>query len=249
MHTALACWEIQDFPGLPCLVTVAKQWLFEGWVFANSWFKEVKWEEATSDNRCSPIVHLHDHPYDRHLHPVSLATHLSTGHSPHSTPPLLLSTDELTVPALYPSSPDVWASYPLYPAELSPALPPAFTYPSSLHAQVTCKPIPNLRSLLLLITTTSTTACHLFPRVHRTNSCCCQPWNHSLLHPTDAPQSTHHPVSVICRFSDILISFWLNGLFSSQRASLDFRIWKCFFFFTNTCKLLASSLHTVSRIR
>lgn len=142
MHTALACWEIQDFPGLPCLVTVAKQWLFEGWVFANSWFKEVKWEEATSDNRCSPIVHLHDHPYDRHLHPVSLATHLSTGHSPHSTPPLLLSTDELTVPALYPSSPDVWASYPLYPAELSPALPPAFTYPSSLHAQVTCKPIP-----------------------------------------------------------------------------------------------------------
>ncbi|XP_030017781.1 RNA-binding protein with multiple splicing-like [Sphaeramia orbicularis] len=43
---------------------------------------------------------------------------------------------ELTVPALYPSSPDVWASYPLYPAELSPALPPAFTYPSSLHAQI-----------------------------------------------------------------------------------------------------------------
>ncbi|XP_062305977.1 RNA-binding protein with multiple splicing-like [Osmerus eperlanus] len=51
-------------------------------------------------------------------------------------PPLLVSTDELTVPALYPSSPDVWASYPLYPAELSPALPPAFTYPSSLHAQI-----------------------------------------------------------------------------------------------------------------
>lgn len=50
---------------------------------------------------------------------------------------LLLSADELTVPALYPGSPDVWASYPLYPAELSPALPPAFTYPSSLHAQVT----------------------------------------------------------------------------------------------------------------
>uniref|UniRef100_A0A3Q3NPS0 RNA binding protein, mRNA processing factor n=1 Tax=Labrus bergylta TaxID=56723 RepID=A0A3Q3NPS0_9LABR len=50
---------------------------------------------------------------------------------------------ELTVPALYPSSPDVWASYPLYPAELSPALPPAFTYPSSLHAQVTFKPIPS----------------------------------------------------------------------------------------------------------
>uniref|UniRef100_A0A673AZR6 Uncharacterized protein n=1 Tax=Sphaeramia orbicularis TaxID=375764 RepID=A0A673AZR6_9TELE len=70
------------------------------------------------------------------------------GHSPHSTGPLLLSTDELTVPALYPSSPDVWASYPLYPAELSPALPPAFTYPSSLHAQVTCrKPRPFLFSL------------------------------------------------------------------------------------------------------
>ncbi len=107
----------------------------------NGCSKEVKREEATSGNRHSPFLHLHDLLYDRHLRPVSLATHLSTGHSPHSTPPLLLSTDELTVPALYPSSPDVWASYPLYPAELSPALPPAFTYPSSLHAQVTCKPI------------------------------------------------------------------------------------------------------------
>lgn len=71
---------------------------------------------------------------------LSVATPPFTGHAPHSTPPLLLSTDELTVPALYPSSPDVWASYPLYPAELSPALPPAFTYPSSLHTQVTCTP-------------------------------------------------------------------------------------------------------------
>ncbi|XP_070264443.1 RNA-binding protein with multiple splicing isoform X2 [Myotis yumanensis] len=45
---------------------------------------------------------------------------------------------ELTVPALYPSSPEVWAPYPLYPAELAPALPPpAFTYPASLHAQRT----------------------------------------------------------------------------------------------------------------
>ncbi|XP_011799996.1 PREDICTED: RNA-binding protein with multiple splicing [Colobus angolensis palliatus] len=45
---------------------------------------------------------------------------------------------ELTVPALYPSSPEVWAPYPLYPAELAPALPPpAFTYPASLHAQKT----------------------------------------------------------------------------------------------------------------
>ena len=61
------------------------------------------------------------------------------------------------MPALYPSSPDVWASYPLYPAELSPALPPAFTYPSSLHAQVTCKPIPSSP----ITTPTSTTACHL----------------------------------------------------------------------------------------
>ncbi|KAI5211247.1 Rna-Binding Protein With Multiple Splicing [Manis pentadactyla] len=44
---------------------------------------------------------------------------------------------ELTVPALYPSGPEVWAPYPLYPAELAPALPPpaAFTYPASLHAQ------------------------------------------------------------------------------------------------------------------
>ncbi|XP_014641804.1 PREDICTED: RNA-binding protein with multiple splicing isoform X4 [Ceratotherium simum simum] len=43
---------------------------------------------------------------------------------------------ELTVPALYPSSPEVWAPYPLYPAELAPALPPpAFSYPASLHAQ------------------------------------------------------------------------------------------------------------------
>ncbi|KAG7225140.1 hypothetical protein INR49_014802 [Caranx melampygus] len=75
-----------------------------------------------------------------HLHPVSLSTHPSTGHTPHSTPPLLLSTDELTVPALYPSSPDVWASYPLYPAELSPALPPAFTLPLLAPRSGTCKP-------------------------------------------------------------------------------------------------------------
>ncbi|XP_028929411.1 RNA-binding protein with multiple splicing isoform X1 [Ornithorhynchus anatinus] len=43
---------------------------------------------------------------------------------------------ELSVPALYPSSPEVWAPFPLYPADLAPALPPpAFTYPASLHAQ------------------------------------------------------------------------------------------------------------------
>lgn len=51
--------------------------------------------------------------------------------------------DELTVPALYPSSPEVWGPYPLYPAELAPALPPpAFTYPASLHAQVIPTPPP-----------------------------------------------------------------------------------------------------------
>uniref|UniRef100_A0A480IL40 RNA-binding protein with multiple splicing isoform X5 n=1 Tax=Sus scrofa TaxID=9823 RepID=A0A480IL40_PIG len=54
---------------------------------------------------------------------------------------------ELTVPALYPSSPEVWAPYPLYPAELAPALPPpAFTYPASLHAQVIYTPRPRLHS-------------------------------------------------------------------------------------------------------
>ncbi|KAK0147769.1 RNA-binding protein with multiple splicing [Merluccius polli] len=61
--------------------------------------------------------------------------------SQQSPGPQFISRDpyELTVPALYPSSPDVWASYPLYPAELSQALPPAFTYPSSLHAQFTAE--------------------------------------------------------------------------------------------------------------
>lgn len=55
--------------------------------------------------------------------------------------------DELTVPALYPSSPEVWGPYPLYPAELAPALPPpAFTYPASLHAQVIRTHPPPLRS-------------------------------------------------------------------------------------------------------
>ncbi|KAL0614089.1 RNA-binding protein with multiple splicing [Plecturocebus cupreus] len=59
-------------------------------------------------------------------------------------------TDELTVPALYPSSPEVWAPYPLYPAELAPALPPpAFTYPASLHAQIglqSCATMPSLKT-------------------------------------------------------------------------------------------------------
>ncbi|XP_044537218.1 RNA-binding protein with multiple splicing isoform X2 [Gracilinanus agilis] len=56
-----------------------------------------------------------------------------------STAPQFITREpyELTVPALYPSSPEVWAPYPLYPAELAPALPPpAFTYPASLHAQM-----------------------------------------------------------------------------------------------------------------
>ncbi|XP_057261095.1 RNA-binding protein with multiple splicing isoform X1 [Pezoporus wallicus] len=56
-------------------------------------------------------------------------------------------TYELTVPALYPSSPEVWGPYPLYPAELAPALPPpAFTYPASLHAQVIQTHPPPLHS-------------------------------------------------------------------------------------------------------
>ncbi|KAG1926981.1 RNA-binding protein with multiple splicing [Pimephales promelas] len=55
--------------------------------------------------------------------------------SQHSPGPSCFSRDlyEFTVPALYPSSPDVWASYPLYPAELPPA---AYAYSSSLHAQI-----------------------------------------------------------------------------------------------------------------
>nr|XP_014350146.1 PREDICTED: RNA-binding protein with multiple splicing [Latimeria chalumnae] len=56
-----------------------------------------------------------------------------------STVPQFIAREqyELTVPAHYPSSPEVWAPYPLYPAELAPALPPpAFTYPASLHAQM-----------------------------------------------------------------------------------------------------------------
>lgn len=66
------------------------------------------------------------------------------------TLPYSFLADELTVPALYPSSPEVWAPYPLYPAELAPALPPpaaAFTYPASLHAQVIYTHRPPLHSL------------------------------------------------------------------------------------------------------
>uniref|UniRef100_A0AAY5KNZ7 RRM domain-containing protein n=1 Tax=Esox lucius TaxID=8010 RepID=A0AAY5KNZ7_ESOLU len=68
--------------------------------------------------------------------------------------PQFISRDpyELTVPTLYPSSPDVWASYPLYPADLSQALPPAFTYPSSLHAQVTFDLSPTPPSLHAQVT-------------------------------------------------------------------------------------------------
>ncbi|XP_044274797.1 RNA-binding protein with multiple splicing isoform X3 [Varanus komodoensis] len=62
----------------------------------------------------------------------------STPATPNTVPQFITREPyELTVPALYPSSPEVWAPYPLYPAELAPALPPpAFTYPASLHAQV-----------------------------------------------------------------------------------------------------------------
>ncbi|XP_069341053.1 RNA-binding protein with multiple splicing isoform X1 [Eulemur rufifrons] len=74
---------------------------------------------------------------------------------------------ELTVPALYPSSPEVWAPYPLYPAELAPALPPpAFTYPASLHAQVIDAHRPRLHSLLHRSFQTR------FPRAHRTTNTC-----------------------------------------------------------------------------
>uniref|UniRef100_F6YR70 RNA binding protein, mRNA processing factor n=1 Tax=Macaca mulatta TaxID=9544 RepID=F6YR70_MACMU len=72
---------------------------------------------------------------------------------------------ELTVPALYPSSPEVWAPYPLYPAELAPALPPpAFTYPASLHAQVIDTHRPRLHSLHLQSFQT------WFPRAHHTTN-------------------------------------------------------------------------------
>uniref|UniRef100_A0A3B3RPK7 RNA-binding protein with multiple splicing-like n=1 Tax=Paramormyrops kingsleyae TaxID=1676925 RepID=A0A3B3RPK7_9TELE len=58
--------------------------------------------------------------------------------SRQSPGPQFISRDpyELTVPALYPGGIDVWAPYPLYPAELSPGLPAALTYPSGLHAQI-----------------------------------------------------------------------------------------------------------------
>ncbi|XP_003199078.1 RNA-binding protein with multiple splicing isoform X1 [Danio rerio] len=39
---------------------------------------------------------------------------------------------ELSVPALYPSSPDVWPAFPLYPADLTPA----YAYSSALHTQI-----------------------------------------------------------------------------------------------------------------
>ncbi|XP_047672415.1 RNA-binding protein with multiple splicing isoform X2 [Tachysurus fulvidraco] len=51
-------------------------------------------------------------------------------------PPFLSRDAYELVPGLYPSNPDVWASYPLYPADLSHTLAPAFTYPSSLHTQI-----------------------------------------------------------------------------------------------------------------
>uniref|UniRef100_A0A673JX80 RRM domain-containing protein n=1 Tax=Sinocyclocheilus rhinocerous TaxID=307959 RepID=A0A673JX80_9TELE len=68
--------------------------------------------------------------------------------SRQSPAPLCVSREpyELSVPALYASSPEVWASYPLYPAELPP---PAYAFSSSLHAQVTHRP-----------------ALHSFPQTH-----------------------------------------------------------------------------------
>uniref|UniRef100_A0A3Q2V2C6 RNA binding protein, mRNA processing factor n=1 Tax=Haplochromis burtoni TaxID=8153 RepID=A0A3Q2V2C6_HAPBU len=120
--------------------------------------------------------------------------------SQQSPGPQFISRDpyELTVPALYPSSPDVWASYPLYPAELSPALPPAFTYPSSLHAQVNPPPLPHRHRRLS----------HL---AHLTKTCCRQPCYHSLLHPTGAHRSTHDPLSQSC-LNQMSIYFWGWGV-------------------------------------
>ncbi|KAA0724642.1 RNA-binding protein with multiple splicing 2 [Triplophysa tibetana] len=48
---------------------------------------------------------------------------------------------DLTGAALIPASPEAWAPYPLYTAELTPGLPHAFTYPAAaaaaaLHAQM-----------------------------------------------------------------------------------------------------------------
>lgn len=116
--------------------------------------KKKLWQSIRGNELRRVLLHLHQLLSPPNNLPPSLrlsvATPPFTGRTPHPTPPLLLSTDELTVPTLYPSSPDVWASYPLYPAELSPALPPAFTYPSSLHTQVTCTtPNPSSSALLL----------------------------------------------------------------------------------------------------
>ncbi|MEQ2311050.1 hypothetical protein AMECASPLE_015604, partial [Ameca splendens] len=104
--------------------------------------------------------------------------------SQQSPGPQFISRDpyELTVPALYPSSPDVWASYPLYPAELSPALPPAFTYPSSLHAQVICRshlPFPHHHHHHHHCSFT-------YRRAHPTNAAVFSPGRRSLFHFTDA---------------------------------------------------------------
>uniref|UniRef100_A0A673G0E3 RNA binding protein, mRNA processing factor n=1 Tax=Sinocyclocheilus rhinocerous TaxID=307959 RepID=A0A673G0E3_9TELE len=63
-------------------------------------------------------------------------------HTANSRSPAVCA-DELSVPALYASSPEVWASYPLYPAELPP---PAYAYSSSLHAQVTHRHLCALNS-------------------------------------------------------------------------------------------------------
>ncbi|XP_056595619.1 RNA-binding protein, mRNA-processing factor 2a isoform X1 [Triplophysa dalaica] len=55
---------------------------------------------------------------------------------------------DLTGAALIPASPEAWAPYPLYTAELTPGLPHAFTYPAAaaaaaLHAQMRWYPSPS----------------------------------------------------------------------------------------------------------
>uniref|UniRef100_A0AAQ4P0Y4 RRM domain-containing protein n=1 Tax=Gasterosteus aculeatus aculeatus TaxID=481459 RepID=A0AAQ4P0Y4_GASAC len=120
--------------------------------------------------------------------------------SQQSPGPQFISRDpyELTVPALYPSSPDVWASYPLYPAELSPALPPAFTYPSSLHAQVTCEPVRSSSTTTTTSTSTSTTS------TAAPHFCLSPPPRalKSLSSPFHRCTSGHHPVCAFCTFPD-----------------------------------------------
>lgn len=145
------------------------------------WFKQ---EEATSDNWHSPSAHLHNHHHHRHLHPVSLAT-----------PPIHLPLSSLHSSS---SSFHRWAhsacSLSQQPRRvgLIPAVPggavagPSTRFHLPLLAPRSGKPPPLPHRHRRLS--------HL---AHLTKTCCRQPCYHSLLHPTDAPQSTHHPLSLL----------------------------------------------------